>query len=223
DYAGVPEGVYDVSIGAPSYATVRLAGQVIRGADIVDLGEIVLEEGGRIAGRVVEAGTGRAIAGADVRIVQGAARFRDRSSPTANPLQRSAADGSFTFTDLKEGNVTLEVAHAAFGTVRQAGVNPQLAESLEILIEMERGGIIEGTVLDVNGRPVDGMWVYLGTDNRRTPTNDRGQFTFANVTPGRHTVKAHKFVPNRLPIMAEQEVYVEAGGSVAVDLRVEAP
>lgn len=221
DYGGIPEGVYDLSIGAPQFATVVIGGQTVRGAEEIDLGEIVLESGGRILGHVVEAATGRPISGANVRILQGLGRFTDRTA--GNPLQTTREDGSFEFTGLKDGNLTLEVTHAAFGTVRQAGVNPQVAStSLDIEVRMERGGTISGSVLDTTGSPIDGMWVYLGSD-RKTPTDGRGNFTFANVTPGAHIVKAHKFVPNRLPIMTEREVEVGPGGHVEVRLEVEAP
>ncbi|MBN1441659.1 MAG: carboxypeptidase regulatory-like domain-containing protein [Planctomycetes bacterium] len=231
DYGGLADAAYDVHVRSPQYSAASVKGIRVEAGDVVDLGRIVLELGGIIEGRVVEKSTGRAIAGASVRIVQGINMFADRASADAKPLQMTREDGSFRFTGLKDGSLTVEVKHADYMPETLSSVNTQIAETCRgIVVELGVGGEIYGAVTDETGAAQKGMTVYLmnrGGErfNRTATADDRGAFVFRGVPPGRYLVKAHRFGRmaaggGQQPLTGELEVDLEAGTSVEVSLLV---
>ena len=222
EYRGLPDGTYDIVVRSPDFSATTVANIPISAGEIVDLGRVDLSEGGRISGRVTSA-DGQPIIGAKVRVVEGVSRFTSRTEKTARSNQTTDANGEFLFTSLRNGSVTLEVTHGSYGRKSIPGVDPQNASSSQnIEIQLDEGGEIYGSVTDSAGNVVSGITVYLTAENRRTPTDPRGEFSFKNVSAGQHTVKAHKFVPGQTPLMDEKSVEVQAGSRAVVDLTVEA-
>ena len=200
----------------------------------MDIGVIELQAGGIVAGRVVDAVTGKAVSGARVQITQGASRFAqpDPSSPTGdsvrgNPLQTTDASGSFRYTGLKPGNLSLRVSHTGYITRKVDEVNPEDATgSQNLVIELESGGEITGTVLDKEGKPRSGMPVYLITGdsstNQTAQTDSKGRFRFSGVPSGSHTVKAYKFGSEGAAAEgAEQTVELGVGDTSEVSLHLD--
>jgi hypothetical protein len=205
-YRGVPAGVYNLHVRSPQFATTTIENlQVGDGAD-VDLGTIVLRGGGTVYGTVVDAATQQAIAGARVRIMQGSSRFisRDATSSTggrarrSSPIQTTDSAGKFSFSGLKGGNLTLRVTHPGYVSEELKSVNPDVAaQSQGLVVALETGGEIQGTVLGRDGKPRARMSVYLISDdsskNQTARTDQNGNFRFSGVPSGVFTVKAHQF------------------------------
>lgn len=224
EYRGVTDGVFTVSVRAPNFSATSIPNVAVRSGDEVDLGVIQLQEGGRISGEVRAAGTGAPVARASVRITQGFRAFRDSGAKVADD---TGPDGSFAFDGLKDGVVTLEVSHADFVRKRVTGVDPKIAErSRNLVIELERGGEITGSVLGRGQKPLKGINIYLvgkGEDgeagNQTTTSDGAGAFRFLGVHPGLYRVRAHKF--GNPPISSEVEVQMAAGGSQQVALELD--
>jgi protocatechuate 3,4-dioxygenase beta subunit len=159
----------------------------------------------RIAGRVVDATTGRPIRRAAVRV----------TSPALGPPRTTLTDanGSYEFTNLPAGPYQATASktnyvQASYGQTRvQEVMRPfPLADkqSLErIDFALPRGGVIAGRVVDEFGEPVTDVQVapmrnqYSPTGGRRPQmsgrsvvTNDIGEFRLYGLTPGDYYVSA---------------------------------
>ena len=70
-YKDLDPGIYKFVIGAPGFAPKILENVNVRSDLATDLGTIVLDEGGRITGYILEAGTGNPVASAHVKVLGG--------------------------------------------------------------------------------------------------------------------------------------------------------
>lgn len=232
EYKGVPSGVYAIRVRAPDYALTSINDvQVTEGVEL-DLGRIVLEMGGLIFGTVVDSTTQRPVAGARVRIVQGASRFVRRGAGSLggapSPTQSTDANGRFRFENLKGGTLTLRVSHTGYVTQDVPNVNPDVVSTSQgLVVALEAGGEIRGTVLDPGGAPLSDMTVYLiGQDsakNQQVKTDQRGKFQFFGVPSGAFTVKAHRFGVSgeSRTVQGEQAVEMVPGARREVVIPVE--
>jgi protocatechuate 3,4-dioxygenase beta subunit len=234
EYKGVPAGTYTVHVRSPQYSAANVANIQVAEGEVVDLQAVVLEVGGLVSGRVIDAATGNPLEGVRVQIVQGANRFVAPSPDTAtgaatsgNPIQTTGTDGAFQFSGLKGGNLSLRFSHPEFVTLKRDDINPDIAErSKDLEIALEKGGEIVGQVVGGDGQARGGMPVYLigGSPgrNQTQQTDSDGRFHFGSVASGSYTVKAHKFGKgNAQAEQAESPVEMSAGKSVEVVLTVE--
>jgi hypothetical protein len=178
EYHGVPGGIY----GDPRAQYFRGdRGRGVEEGESVDLRMVVLQVGGRVNGQVIDSVSKRPIEGAS-SITQGSSRFASRTDastasggPAASPIQTTGADGSFNFVGLKGGALSLRISHDGFVTRKVDDVNPDVAEkSQDLVVELDQGGEITGTVFDSEGKPRAGMSVYLiGPEATSTDAADR--------------------------------------------------
>ena len=234
EYAGVPAGTYTVNIRALQFTVASVPNVKVAEGEVVDLGEIVLELGGTVNGRVIDSQTSQGIEGVRVQVVQGTSRFvradpgTDSGSPTtSSPIQVTGSDGSFTFTGLKSGNLALRFSHEVYVGHRIDDVNPDVPEkSRDLQIVLDKGGEISGMVIDKEGQPRAGMPVYLiGSDagsNQTMQTDEEGRFHFGSIPTGTFTVKAHKFasVAGQKPEQADEQVEMVPGAAFEVTLQL---
>jgi len=225
EYTGVPAGTYTLHIRSLKFSAVTIEDVRIGEGEIRDLGEIVLQEGGNVTGRVIDANNGVGVGGARVRVTQGARAFQPGKAVSTI---MTAADGSFTITGLKDQVITLEVSHADFAPQRKTGVDPRIAQrSQGLVIELVSAGEIVGAVGDATGKALKGVSVYLISQgkgaargsNQTVSTDADGSFHFRRVAPGFYTVKAHMF--GSPPRSSETKVTVESGGTLEVNLTLD--
>src|SRR5882724_13076110 len=164
--------------------------------------------GGRISGRVLAADNGRPVKRARVFVTAvelpgGRGMLTDDS-------------GIFDLTELPAGRYTLSVSKSGFVSLSygqrrplQAGTPLQLAESQTlkgIELQLPRGSVIGGRVLDEDGEAMPGVMVrvmryqYLQGDRRLTPagtgqTDDKGQYRVWGLMPGDYYVNALTRLP----------------------------
>jgi protocatechuate 3,4-dioxygenase beta subunit len=133
---------------------------------------------GLIMGQVIDAGTGRPVAGAVVSIggglpagISGAMRIAAPSSSGPPPVPQliSDADGRFAFRNLPKGSFNLSASKpglldGAYGRFRPNG--PTQSISLDdgermgdVVVRMFHSAVITGTVVDASGEPVVGVQV----------------------------------------------------------------
>lgn len=185
---------------------------------------------GLIVGRVVDAHSGRGVAGAIVSL-GGQGRGVAGLVPAA-PVQRVMAttDGHYVFRDLPPGNYTVTArkpgyVEGAFGRRHPAGAAriARLAEGERlgnVSIAMWKHASISGTVLDEAGEPIVGIevramrrTVLAGRRGFGSPasgtTDDRGVYRIAMLPPGDYVVAV---VSTQVAVPAS--IVEEAGRSV---------
>lgn len=160
-----------------------------------------------VSGRVVDAVTGRPIAGAMVTPAGSAV-----ATSAASPLPARAltnGDGLFVVRDLRKGAVFLTAtkngyANASFNQRRPGGSGQSIpvADGQRlggVEIRMWRNSSISGVVVDEAGEPAVGVRVqayprrFVAGQKRYSPgafasTDDRGVYRIANLEPGDYAV-----------------------------------
>src|SRR5437667_12230901 len=213
----VPAGSHVLAVTAPGYAPKRVEAQVAPSGRAVDVGDVELETGLTIQGRVHDR-AGAAIAGV---VVDDAGRpietFRVSASParrepmSAGPvvtLPRSrmvtSADGRFLLEDMGEGRYVVDAAAAGRSTGNVSDVKVTAGSTTDVgTIRLSAGGTIRGTVTDTAGTPVPGATIGVRGAGRdfsgpgmgpQGATDPSGAFEVAGVAPG--TVEVWASHPN---------------------------
>src|SRR5262245_15158734 len=102
---------------------------------------------------------------------------------------QAAADGSFLIHSVPIGfELVVRVKHP-FGPEQEVRLAPLLpGERRELVIALESGLTISGSVVDEHGRPVEGVQVWATSQDRKTGgpsssqrTDSEGHFTFTNL------------------------------------------
>src|SRR5262245_19455489 len=163
-----------------------------------------------ILGRVVDASSGRPIAGAIVTL-RGSVALPEFTGPgpTSTPRAMTNASGQFVFRKLLNGAFTLTAskpgyADGAYGKRRPEGSPAPLKlepgeRAGDVVIPLWRYGSIAGTVTDEAGEPLIGVSVRAfqsryAAGHRRlietdfASTDDRGIYRFDSLIPGSYVV-----------------------------------
>ncbi len=167
---------------------------------------------GVVVGRVVDATTGRPIAGAIVTLFGSAAvdspRAGEGLAPTPPRLMTNAG-GQFVARGLRKGSLFLVVTKGGYvdatnaqrrplGTAQRIDIREE-QRITDVEVRMWRYAIITGTVLDEAGEPVVGARVqsyrqvftagrarYVASAS--ASTDDRGMYRLPNVAPGEYQI-----------------------------------
>ena len=194
-------GRYQLYARRKGYAeseTLKL--QVSEGETAADL-QLVLRPGESLSGRVIEKGTGNALEGALVYVVEGNSPLagfnpqeildREPSAPANSISATTDSAGAFTLAGLSPGRVTVEVrtrdhAPASLGRVEVPGA--------DVTVEVGMGGRVEGVVLDATGNAIAGTQVIvsggaMGFGRQRMATSDAaGFYELDRVVPGTYQI-----------------------------------
>ena len=170
-------------------------------------------------GRPARAGTG-AVSGTVTVIGTGqpARRARMTLSGESGPPRHTVTDsfGRFAFAQLPAGRYSLSASKpghvpSQFGQVRPGGPGTQIqladGQHFQASLQMARGGVLTGTVLDEDGEAVPGTQVralrFVMQKGERTlqpagnaSTDDRGIYRIFGLQPGEYVVAA---TPRNLP------------------------
>jgi len=149
----LPPGEYEIDVRderlvSSAHRTLRVA-EGERAKDI----NFEVYEGLSVRGLVLEEGTGQAIPGAFVRLVDGPGRAKSTAKPRAAVAD---ATGSFEFRNVPEGRFTLTAKADGFSTSGESGTDVKIALTrrvppVPLTIALTRGGRIEGDVRFVAG------------------------------------------------------------------------
>ena len=183
----LPVGTIGIGVSAPRHAARSVDATVTRRGTL-DLGDVVLETGLVIRGRVRDK-EGDGISGATVR-----ARLRrpgDRSVVEAT----SESDGTYVVAGLQPGTHELTASLSGFATVRTAA--PAGGDPVDLV--MEAGGEIAGRVVDAAGQPAEDATLeaqradgeiagFLGGSGRADEGD--GRFVLRDLAAGRYVVQA---------------------------------
>lgn len=162
---------------------------------------------GLVAGRVVDASTGRPIAGAIITPAGSAVVLPPTT--TVTPRVMTNANGQFVIRGLHEGAVVLTATKGGYvnatygqrrpgGTAQPVPIEPD-ARVIDLELRMWKFGAIGGTIVDESGDPVVGtrvasfMRTWIAGRRRYTAgptgvTDDRGVYRIAGLMPGEYAI-----------------------------------
>jgi protocatechuate 3,4-dioxygenase beta subunit len=196
-----------------------------------------------IAGRVVDGATQAPVSGAQVMLIPDG----PRTGPTGTqpPMTQTDRDGRYAFPSVPAGRYRVNIVKAGFtmsaDSQRAASVTITAGDQrTDVIVQMQRGGVITGRITDETGEPVtDATVVGL----RRPPgsrgdvllpsgsaqVNDLGEFRllvppgeyyvqasmrsigFGNATSSRSTTVVPTYFPGTRDQLAAQPVVVDSG------------
>ena len=151
----------------------------------------------RIAGVVVDAETGAAIAGAGLRIENSATAFEARADEEGRFVFAGVEPGKYPVTAGAAGYVEERYQqHGAYSTAMAVG--PGL-DSEHMVFRLRRQAVIAGTVTDERGEPVRQAQVMLFAEQRgagkravqlmlQMQTDDLGAYRFAHLAAGKYYI-----------------------------------
>ncbi|HEX4997779.1 MAG TPA: carboxypeptidase regulatory-like domain-containing protein [Terriglobia bacterium] len=162
-------------------------------------------EKARIAGLVIRADTGEAVARARVTLAKPQAITRGKPLNAAVPSIFSDSGGRFVFTDLEPGTYWIQAEANGYLPLRlggfdsvQSGVKVMAGQAVgNLTVRMTRAATISGRLLDRSGRPLMNVplqllslrrdsGVRVLTEEANVQTDDRGQYRIYWVPPGRY-------------------------------------
>lgn len=192
---GLTPGSYTIVAKADGLQDLLKEGVDVRGGETTDVGELTLEAGGVIKGKVVSKPEGLPVAGAAVR-VKGAGLFDPRNfgGNRAGSVMTDLA-GRFEIRGLPTGQATIIVEPAGLAKAEVSGINISPGSNPdEITVNVGKGGRIEGRVLGPDGRPKSGTMVTAiaglteFSANLSAITDDQGKYSIENVAAGTYRV-----------------------------------
>lgn len=241
EYFGIEPGDYEVTIGAPGYSVEIVNNIRVSPDQSADIGTVVLRQGGKLGGRVVDAVTGEGVYAAVVTILGGERNMLPPvpSIGTPSPSRRGRGDtartdrdGSFLIEGLSVDGVSIRIEHREFMTYTEHNL---AAGNTDLIFELDRGGMIEGRVIDGNGEPLSGRQILMTGEGRndRQVTDRKGSFTFSGLPGGQYVLRATQiFMKGETGEESEargksvasspsREVIVEIGGISYVEFVIE--
>ena len=205
--ARVTRAALVVLLGIVLGASVRVSGQLPQKPAVAS---------GLIVGQVIDAGTGRPIAGAIVAMT---------GPGIQTPRILTGADGHFVFRGLPRGTFMIAATKSGYadgvsGRRRPAGPSQPMAiqpgERVgDVVVRMWKFGAITGTVVDEAGEPIVGAQIRAFhramVGGRRAfisvppaITDDRGMYRLGNLPAGQYSVGAVAR-PVAVPLTLAQE------------------
>ncbi|HET6202720.1 MAG TPA: sigma-70 family RNA polymerase sigma factor [Planctomycetota bacterium] len=197
EWTGLETGTFDFRAEARGLVARTLADVEVTPGETRRGLEFRLEPGATILGRAVERGTGAAVTGARVDVLP-----EDRLSPDrrrrGSPAANTGEDGTFEVSGLPPGGTRLVIAHEDFVEVTTVAVEGRAGETVEgILVELPRGGVVEGLAVGEDGVPfARGSAVaipsqFRGGMLRGFPIDEQGRFRIGGLASGRYRVEAN--------------------------------
>jgi len=221
---------------APTYSAPFIASRDGgEGSGIVD---IVMKNGATITGQVIDGTSGNGVPGVEVSLHMPDYQIHDGDSMFGDVFQdlgnipatkvRTDANGKFRIDNAFVDQMTLMASKEGFLPATTT-ITTSSGRMLDIgRLEMRAGGTITGTATDGDGKPLSGGSVNLtrpGDPFQRSATLDsRGRFSFGSLRTGQYELIAFPPAdPNTFLFPDEagkQQVYVDEGRTVTVDLKV---
>ncbi|AKF87171.1 hypothetical protein MFUL124B02_38810 [Myxococcus fulvus 124B02] len=199
---------------------LRSAERVIdggQGMPDLDLGEIRLERGRRLRGRVVDAQTDQPLAGVFV-----SARARDAAPDSEASQTRSDAQGLFVFKEqaLSLGPVALELSEPMGHHPLRMSVGEGQEE---VTARLEPMALVSVTAKDARGRPLDGYVAYFTAPDGDETTSplERGQAWKSGLTPGTYVVSVlpARYTEQESSTFLPQRVVVPERGRASISFQ----
>ncbi|MEM7245349.1 MAG: carboxypeptidase regulatory-like domain-containing protein [Acidobacteriota bacterium] len=170
------EGRFAVRITATGHLRTLSKIVEVYPGQVSDLGAIQLPVGAKLVGRVQDLDTEEPVAGATVRVEIEPSAGRWRGSSRGTELTAvSDLDGEFELTELPPGDLPVTLSHADYpdrpGHSQRVSIEETGGEH-SVVLKLEAGGSLVGTVVDVDGDPVPEAVVLAQLPGQRRPTTE---------------------------------------------------
>ncbi|WP_338866391.1 carboxypeptidase regulatory-like domain-containing protein [Myxococcus stipitatus] len=220
-----PPGVYQVAAHHETL-TGTAPEQVVLGPGMTvrDL-RIRLGDAASITGVLRRRGSGEPVPGGAVSITPSTLAFIPDARPSEVASAVSGADGRFEAGRLAPGEYSIGIKARGFRSFIQAGFTVHAGQRLDVVMELDSTGRIEGTVVDGDNKPLAGILITPESQWHRGPLDGSiptvsgadGAFTLEDVPPGEVFVAAQR--PGSLPHVRERvEVRADATSRVRIQL-----
>jgi hypothetical protein len=180
--------------------------RVILLAALLSVGQPASAQTARISGIVVEEGTGNPVAGARVMLNAQMRPPAPGAVPSPPRVAISGEQGQFVFEGLPPGGYGLVVQKPTFVTsvsnARTSAISVADGEARDdVRLQLQRGGVIAGRVLDADGEPLVEARVTALRETDTSPmprlmpngagaqTNDLGEFRLYGLAAGDYIVQ----------------------------------
>lgn len=199
-------GRHDLRVRAPGFATLSKHGIELAAENReVDLGPLVLEPEGRVEGLVTDA-SGQPLAGAEIRVLAADELRALAEAGSGGEIPADAvsdASGRFELAGQRAGDrLKLRAIATGFAPAERWGVGVPTEQA--VLFRLDRLCVLEGRVVDPQGRPLPGAWVSRDQPQirvvagmvasqprwRQTSSGEDGGFRFEELAPGRVELEA---------------------------------
>ncbi len=165
---------------------------------------IQAEPTGRIEGRVLQAGTGEPVEGAQVQVAE-----QDASA------QVTDAEGRFLTYALLEGDAVLEVSHPAYAPAECPAAVPSVTDCT--LVPTKVGGTLRVLTVDGDGDPVADVEVRVrGPSEHELVSDSLGAATVEQLEEGQYTA----YVDQAAYLIAVRDFEIEDREETTVRLRI---
>ncbi|HET6203352.1 MAG TPA: carboxypeptidase-like regulatory domain-containing protein [Planctomycetota bacterium] len=220
EIGGLEPGTYRVEVRADGFAPATAGPIAVVAGAPADAGSIAIQPGSALRVKVVEAGDGSPIVGAEVSVAPaekegppgmppvrllGPAGARLVAFPglpeTQDAARKTGADGIAEVPGLAEGSYLVRVRAKDHASVRKE-VFVAAANPTEVDAALAKGGTVKGLVLRANGEPYSGARVFLasavesGVEEEASSGSD-GEYRFEHVAPGDWRVGLSEEAPVR--------------------------
>jgi hypothetical protein len=200
EFNPVAPGDYRLTvIGAEGGSAEKGPVRVVSGVDRTGL-QVRLEGPAAMSGLVRGPG-GSPVAGANVRLMRGTGSSMGDTMMAMSPVAGgrasgsavSAADGSFTISNVPAGAYTLMVSHSDYARYRDPGLDLEAGRELTgYVVDLQEGGRASGVMLGPDGQPRAGVMIQLMGENGMffTTTNADGSYSLGGIPQGSYLVNA---------------------------------
>ena len=196
ELGGLSPGAAQISIMAPEKNTVVISKTLVEGEN--PLGEIRMRPPLVVEGRVVDR-RGHGLAGVDVWVSRG----RMADNPEMHAMMgirkvRTGEQGRFRLVGVPEGRFRLGAFRRGWSPNRSKVLRVPSETGLlkDVVLEMNRGGVIEGVILSAEGIPLAGAWVQAKTTDQsfsQSALSDAdGGFRFEGLADGSYALVGMK-------------------------------
>ena len=208
-------GSYALGAVAPRFSGRRVEADVSGREPVVDVGDIVLEQGVAIRGRVR---TSAGLPIADAEIMTGSF---DMSRGGAFSEARSGPDGSFVLAGLLPGPTRVNVRASGFASVNEKTMIPG-DDPVDVILNA--GGSVSGLVVEEGNRPIDAYRVVANPAKARGGWEGRvekavgsadGRFLLEDLADETYVLQV--LVPDRAPAVVSA-VRVNAGRTTDIGI-----
>lgn len=217
-----PYESYSLIATHPDYSRSEIAGVVVQDGIASEAPPIVMNEGQKVFGKVIDSG-GNPVPNAALTLSQRA--FVAELGGTDDSAQATSdAQGNFEFKNVTaQQNYALKVVADGYGTITKNPIQVIEGENLELTMTVEVASLIAGrVVVSADGTPIEGAVVQAWSlDNVKsrshteTRSTETGDFEVADIAPGRYQIVVRH--PSYEP---STQTRVEAGEmNVAIELR----